>query len=42
MSDFRGEPDSDVVGKLGDLHGKGRVLTVVLLVFAAGILIGSA
>ena len=25
-----------IVGKLGDIHGKGRVLTVVLLVFAAG------
>src|SRR4029077_20735424 len=25
-----------IVGKLGDIHGKGRVLTAVLLVFAAG------
>jgi MFS family permease len=25
-----------IVGKLGDLYGKGRVLTVVLLIFAAG------
>ena len=25
-----------IVGKLGDLYGKGRVLTVVMLVFAAG------
>ena len=25
-----------IVGKLGDLHGRGRVLAVVLLVFAAG------
>jgi EmrB/QacA subfamily drug resistance transporter len=25
-----------IVGKLGDIHGKGRVLTVVLLVFAVG------
>src|ERR1700755_3437506 len=25
-----------IVGKLGDIHGKGRVLTAVLLVFAVG------
>ena len=28
-----------IVGKLGDIHGKGRVLTAVLLVFAVGAII---
>jgi EmrB/QacA subfamily drug resistance transporter len=28
-----------IVGKLGDLHGKGRVLTAVLLVFAVGAIV---
>jgi EmrB/QacA subfamily drug resistance transporter len=30
-----------IVGKLGDLYGKGRVLTVVLLVFAAGAIVAA-
>lgn len=28
-----------IVGKLGDIHGKGRVLTVVLLIFAVGAIV---
>jgi EmrB/QacA subfamily drug resistance transporter len=30
-----------IVGKLGDLYGKGRVLTAVLLVFAAGAIVAA-
>jgi EmrB/QacA subfamily drug resistance transporter len=30
-----------IVGKLGDIHGKGRVLTAVLLVFAAGAIVAA-
>jgi EmrB/QacA subfamily drug resistance transporter len=30
-----------IVGKLGDLHGKGRVLTVVMLLFSAGAVVNA-